>query len=59
MEIETINDSAVGIHDGDIVILNPKPRLNRQEALRLAGWIVVLADDQDEFAGMLEAVKNL
>lgn len=59
-EIDTTNDSAVAVGgDGDIMILAATPRLSKAKALRLAAWIVALADPLDEeFTRVLNAVKN-
>jgi hypothetical protein len=40
------------------VILRFRAELSKPEALNLAAWIVALADDDDEFKDLLQAVKN-
>lgn len=73
--IETINDSGVSVTwqtPGDapelVLLLAPKPgeRIDREKALRLAAWIVVIleADEREpaergpSFEEILEAVRN-
>jgi hypothetical protein len=56
--IDTTNDSLVGILGDGIVIAKMRPRLTKAEALRLAAWIVAIADDDDEFPKLLQAVQN-
>jgi hypothetical protein len=57
-EVETLNDSMVAVKGERIVILRPRVELSKQEALRLAAWVVALADDDDKFPVLLEAVRN-
>lgn len=57
-ELNTINDSAVAVQADSILILRPRQKLSKAEALRLAAWLVALADDNDEFPKLLEAVQN-
>lgn len=52
------NEQMVSVVDGDIVILMPKRRMNKEEALRFAAWIVALSDIDDEFDDILKAVRN-
>jgi hypothetical protein len=57
---ETMNKFLVGIQGDRISIMNP-PRANipKSEALLLAAWLVVLAEDHDgDFECILEAVRN-
>jgi hypothetical protein len=59
--IETGNAQLVGVHGPNIVILNPKHRMTKDEALRHAAWLVALADESDgnaDFKRVLEAVMN-
>lgn len=57
-EFDTINDSWVAVQAGQIVIMRQRPKLTKPEALRLAAWLVALADDEDEFMGLLDAVRG-
>jgi hypothetical protein len=41
-----------------ILVFGMSSVLSREKALRLAAWIVALADDRDEFPALLEAVRN-
>lgn len=57
--IETVNDQLAGRNGaGMIRVLVPKHEMTRAEALRHAAWLVVLADDNDEFGAVLRAVRN-
>lgn len=58
MPLDTRNDSMVGLKGDNIAILALRVECDKAKALRLAAWIVALADDNDEFAALLEAVKN-
>ena len=58
-DINTMNDHLVGVQGGRIVIVMPPlGPMDRDEALRLAAWIVALADDENTFGDVLEAVQN-
>ena len=61
-EIETINDCLVGMIGDDIAVLMPKSRMTRQQALRMAAWLVILADQSesnyDEFMAVFEACRD-
>lgn len=60
MEIDTSNHQLVGSAGPDIVIMNPKTRIPKKEALVHAAWIVALAcKDETEFEEVLEAVLAL
>lgn len=60
--IVTHNDFAVGWRDGWLsMALPPVPdaRFTREQALRLAAWLVVLAGyDDEDFARVLVAVRS-
>lgn len=43
---------------GEIVIVMPRARMTRQQALAHAAWLVAVADDDDEFAEYLAAVRS-
>jgi len=58
-ELNTINDSLVSVaHDGSIVVLRYRVQMSKEEALRLAAYLVALADDHGQFPALLEAVKS-
>lgn len=55
----TTNVQMVALLEGDIVIMAPKSRMNKAEAILHAAWIVALADpDEEEFEPVLSAVIN-
>lgn len=58
-EHDTTNNGLVGLQGDMIVFLKPVGKLTKAEALNLAAWMVVLADDEDNFPALLDAVKNL
>ena len=62
--METDNKYIVGVRGKDIVVLVPPWKMNKEEALLFAAWIVALADDnageQDsEFNKTLDAVLGI
>ena len=58
--MDTRNKFGVGTQGNMIVILtNPGPVLNKEEALNLAAWLVAMADDEDRFEILLNKVSNL
>jgi hypothetical protein len=58
VEINVSNDQLVGVNADDVVVMFPKQRMSKAEALRHAAWLVVCADSRDEFAAVLAAVQN-
>ena len=58
--IDTSNDHLVATQAGGILImLPPRTRMAKAEALRMAAWIVILAEeDEGEFNSVLEAIKG-
>lgn len=59
--IETINDCMVSIRGDDIIVIFPRSRMSHEVALRMAAWIVALADESPEhqqFRDVLNAVEN-
>ena len=52
--METINDQGVGMCGNDLVVLVPKRKMTREEALRHAAWLVVLADHSENHKAFLE-----
>ena len=61
-EIETTNDHLVGRRgDHTIVTFPPHAPMGRDEALRLAAWLVAVTDesaDYSDFHAVLEAVSQ-
>jgi len=43
---------------GEISVAMPRARMTRQQALAHAAWLVAVADDDDEFAAYLAAVRS-
>ena len=43
---------------GQVSILMPRILMGRREALAHAAWLVLMADDNDEFAAYLAAVRR-
>jgi hypothetical protein len=56
--IDTTNLFWVGVKGEAIVVMRPRQHMTKAEALNLAAYLVVLADENDEFPALLEAVKN-
>lgn len=57
--MDTANDNLIAIDgDGNIVSLIRQFKMSKEEALRMAAWIVALADSKDEFPEILAAVEN-
>lgn len=58
-DIDTTNSQMVGRDgNGRVCIVLPNLAMTRAEALRHAAWLVVIADDNDEFPGILAAIRN-
>jgi len=59
MEIDTTNLQLVCLTGDDkIGVMMPRQKMTKQEALVHAAWLVVLADENDNFQKVLAAVKN-
>lgn len=56
--IDTSNDFLVGRAGDNIQILLAQVSMDRPAALRLAAWLVAIADDSDEFPAVLKAVQS-
>jgi hypothetical protein len=59
-QINTINDHLVGVNGAGVVVtLPPRGPMDRDEALRLAAWLVAVADPHGErFEEIRNAVLN-
>ena len=60
-EIDTTNSHLVGVVGDDIALMLIGRRYTKPEALRLAAWIVVLADgspDHGDFVALVEAIER-
>jgi hypothetical protein len=59
-EINLANQQMVSVNRDQIVILMPRVRMSKQEALVHAAWLVALAaDDIRDFHNIVIAVANL
>lgn len=58
-DIETVNDCLVGVCGGGVVIILPQiGPMPKDKALRLAAWLVALAEETPgEFEMILNAVR--
>lgn len=57
--LDTTNDSAVALSkNGRIVVQLWDQPMTCAKALRLAAWIVALADENEEFEALLDKVRN-
>lgn len=61
-KIDTKNDFMVGVSgNGEYItfpIVSVPRQMTKPQALRLAAWIVAIADEKYEFPAILEAVCN-
>jgi hypothetical protein len=58
-EIDTTNDFLVGVRSDHIAPLFVIGPMDKAKAIRLACWLLVLADPLElEFTKVLEAIKN-
>lgn len=60
-ELETFNQFMVGVMADKIVVLNLTPvarGMTKAQALNLAGFLVVLADDDKTFEDLLKRMKS-
>lgn len=58
-ELEIVNRQLVGVHGEQIVIMNPRLRMTKAEALVHAAFLVALAGDEyGSFQKILEQVQN-
>lgn len=56
--IETLNDQIVAVQGDSIIVMAPKNRMTREEAMRHAAWLITLAGDDARFTEILQAVRN-
>jgi hypothetical protein len=56
--VDTTNICAVAINGDKIIILRPLSVLTKEQALQLAAYLVAMADDNNEFPALLEAVRS-
>lgn len=57
-EIDTDNQFMVGSQGTNIIVLRPPSVMTKEQAVRFAAWLVTLADDNNQFDTVLEAVQN-
>jgi len=61
-EIDTLNKQMVAVNGGDIIVMNPRHRMSKPDAILHAAWLVALADESEDnadFRRVLEAVMSL
>lgn len=57
--METINDFLVVLVGDGVAMLNPpRGEFTQEQAVRLAAWLVALADHKNEFPAVLQAINN-
>lgn len=57
--MDTTNDFLVSMRgEAIIIMLAPRVPITKEEALRLAAYLVAMADDKNEFPEILKAVQN-
>lgn len=55
---DTTNQFMVGGFGEFVTVLRFSTQITRKEALNLAAWLVAIADRDDEFSDLLEAVRS-
>lgn len=57
---ETINDFLVGAIGDEVIVLSPvHGRMTKAQALRMAAWLIVIADPlEEEFPAVYQAVRS-
>jgi hypothetical protein len=58
--IETVNDFMVGTNGDTISVMRQPVGMDKEQALRLAAWLVMLADsgETERFEAIFEAIKG-
>lgn len=58
--IETVNDFIVGTNGDTISVMRQPVGMDKEQALRLAAWLVMLADsgETERFEAIFEAIKG-
>lgn len=56
--LDTSNSQMVGVQGDNILIMMPKQKMTKAEALVLAAWLLMLADDNDDFGLIIEKVQS-
>jgi hypothetical protein len=58
-DINVDNDQFVGAQGDHVVVMMPRARMTRAEALRQAAWLALVADPLgDEFERVLAAIRS-
>lgn len=59
-KIETVNDFMAGTNGDTISVMRQPVGMDREQALRLAAWLVMLADsgETERFLAIFEAIKG-
>jgi hypothetical protein len=52
------NVQLVAIRGSEIVIMQPRQRMSREEAINLAAYLVALADGEDDFIETLSSIED-
>jgi hypothetical protein len=59
MSIDTTNKFMVALRtNAGTVILNPPGAMSKDDALNLAAWLVVVADTDNSFPAVLDAIQG-
>lgn len=56
--MDTTNDFLVGVQGDRIVIMAFGRSMSKEQSLRLAAWLVALADDDGKFPEVLKVIEN-
>lgn len=56
--LDITNIRMVSVSNKGIAILNPHQSMTKEEALVHAAWLVVLADEDNQFSAILDRVKE-
>lgn len=57
-ELDTSNRFMVSAAGPNISIMRTPTTITRDDALNLAAWLVAMADREDKFPALLDAVQN-
>lgn len=57
IEVETGNMQGVAVQGDSVIVLMPRQRMTRSEAMTHAAWLVALSGGRDMFLEVLDAVE--
>lgn len=57
-EYDISNEYMIGVQGDSVVFLRPPEKMTKEKALIMAAIIVSIADDNDEFGYIIEAVQK-